>query len=235
MRFVPGLFVEADAGIGGRAAWVLDALRGLLPRESRVLDLGCGTGTIAVALATTLGLRVHGIDAVDEFVVAARERALREGAGDRCTFERGDARDALRRGDGSWDAALWIGIGSLLGPLREIVEDLRRLVRPGGLVVVNDDVDARDAARRDAALARLRGEVARHGDSIVRELLPADADLAAAEADLQTVIRAAGDRCASRRPDLRPAIERFLERQRAAARAYGRDVGVGFWVVRRGE
>src|SRR6478735_2756205 len=47
----------------------------------RVLDVGCGTGSTAVAIARRLGaaVRCTGIDISEPMIAAARERARREG------------------------------------------------------------------------------------------------------------------------------------------------------------
>lgn len=58
--------------------------------ESPVLDLGCGTGDNAIALAWH-GCRVVGLDAVEEALRRAREKAGRERLAQPPEFVRGDA------------------------------------------------------------------------------------------------------------------------------------------------
>lgn len=55
---------------------------GSLPK-SRVLDVGCGTGSTTLAVARRLGLngRCVGIDISEPMIIAARSRTEREGAG----------------------------------------------------------------------------------------------------------------------------------------------------------
>ena len=66
---------------------------GLWPRK--VLDLACGEGTFAVAMANR-GLRVNGIDLSPEMLEIARERAATEAV--RATFIRQDMRSLSLRG-----------------------------------------------------------------------------------------------------------------------------------------
>jgi len=66
---------------------------GLWPRK--VLDLACGEGTFAVAMANR-GLRLTGVDLSPEMLEIARERAATEGV--RATFIRQDMRSLSLRG-----------------------------------------------------------------------------------------------------------------------------------------
>lgn len=58
-----------------------------LPAGALVLDAGCGRGAVAVRLATSLGLRVEGVDILPGDIRHARRRAARRGAADRTRFQ----------------------------------------------------------------------------------------------------------------------------------------------------
>ena len=89
----------------GTDAAVVEAVVSGLPPAGRVLDLGCGEGWLARALAA-LGAEVHGVDASAPLV----EAALAEGGAGRSTFEVLDyeaaAADPDRLG-GPYDAAVF--------------------------------------------------------------------------------------------------------------------------------
>ena len=53
---------------------ILEALQAMIPEASRVLDVGCGYGRIAVALAA-VGHRVTGVDIAPALMTEARRRA----------------------------------------------------------------------------------------------------------------------------------------------------------------
>ncbi len=72
----------------------------------RVLDVGTGTGRAALALAA-MGAVATGVDASEEMLAVARERAAAAGAA--ITFERGDAHD-LPFTDRSFDVAVCLRV-----------------------------------------------------------------------------------------------------------------------------
>ncbi|KRF16759.1 SAM-dependent methyltransferase [Nocardioides sp. Soil797] len=127
---------EPDHGLrdpATRAAWrrVLDDV---LPAEPvRVLDVGCGTGSLSVLLAEA-GHHVHGIDFAPEMV--ARARAKASDAGVSATFDIGDAADP-RLPRASYDVVL---CRHVLWAVKDPVETIARwsdlLARDGILVLI---------------------------------------------------------------------------------------------------
>jgi SAM-dependent methyltransferase len=94
-------------GTEQEAAFLVDALA--LKPGMRVLDVGCGPGRHAHALAGA-GMVVHGVDISPRFIELARARA-----GPNETFEVADA--AELRHDDAFDVALSLCQGGLLLPL----------------------------------------------------------------------------------------------------------------------
>lgn len=96
----------------------------------RALDIGCGTGTNALTMASR-GWQVIGIDFAWGAIWRAREKASR--AGLEIDFHRGDVR-AVEAVDGPIDLALDIGCFHAMDSARRAryARHLGRLVRPGG-------------------------------------------------------------------------------------------------------
>ncbi len=90
-RFYDLLYADKD--YAGEAAYLAGHLRRRAPQALRILDLGCGTGAHAVALAR-LGYVVHGIDLSDSMLAKAQVRraALPADLAARLSFAAGDAR-----------------------------------------------------------------------------------------------------------------------------------------------
>jgi len=83
----------------------LDAMQ--IDTSQRVLDLGCGTGVAARAIARRGAFpgRMLGIDISSVLAQAAARLAEDEGLGDRTEFQSGDSRN-LDPADGSFDAVV---------------------------------------------------------------------------------------------------------------------------------
>ena len=106
---------------------------GLLP-GMRVLDVGCGPGRHAHALAE-LGLTVHGIDISQRFVDLATATAP-PGA----TFERADARSLQFRGE--FDAVICLcqgafGLMTADGHDETVLAGMSEALRPGGRLALS--------------------------------------------------------------------------------------------------
>jgi ubiquinone/menaquinone biosynthesis C-methylase UbiE len=103
-----------------------------------VLDIGCGTGTLAVAAArASSGVNVTGLDADASILTRARKRA--SDAGLEIRFDEGRS-NALPYADASFDVVLSTLFFHHLSDeaKRETAEEIVRVLRPGGRLVVGD-------------------------------------------------------------------------------------------------
>ena len=103
----------------------------------RLLDVGCGPGTITLDLARRLAPgEVVGLDAAAEVVDEAAEAALRDGTSN-VSFVVGDVY-ALEHPDASFDVVhAHQVLQHLTDPVAALTE-MRRVLRPGGLLAVRD-------------------------------------------------------------------------------------------------
>ena len=109
----------------------------------RWLDAACGPGVVTRALAPHAGA-VHGVDATPAMVALAQREAARRGLGN-LSFALGDV-TALRAADGSYDAAVTrFALHHIPVPGR-VIDELARVVTPGGRIVVCDSVADDDVA-----------------------------------------------------------------------------------------
>jgi magnesium-protoporphyrin O-methyltransferase len=73
---------------------VLDLLRDTVLRRPSVIDLGCGTGALGVALLEMGASRLTGVDLSPASIDLARRRAEDAGFGDAATFQVGNGAEA---------------------------------------------------------------------------------------------------------------------------------------------
>src|SRR5919197_2862349 len=102
---------------------------GDLRQGQRVLDVGCGTGGFAVAIAEETSAQVVGCDRSPSFLAYAKQRSAA------VEWVQGDA-ESLPFADSSFDRVLMsLLLHQLEKPTRAIAEACRVLSRPGALLV----------------------------------------------------------------------------------------------------
>ena len=142
--------IQALLGADSARSELLDQAR--LEPGQRVLDLGCGTGSLVVALKRRVpGAEVVGLDPDPKALARARRKCERAGVAVR--FDRGFS-DELPYAAASFDRVLSSFMLHHLGSdekLRTLAE-VRRVLAPGGTLHV---LDFGASARSDGLLARL--------------------------------------------------------------------------------
>jgi SAM-dependent methyltransferase len=103
-----------------------------IPAGARLLDVGCGSGQLAL-LASRDGIDATGVDIAENLIERARERAAAERLNAR--FEVGDA-EALPFEDASFDVVVSL-IGAMFAPRPQLVaQELLRVCAPGGTIAM---------------------------------------------------------------------------------------------------
>jgi SAM-dependent methyltransferase len=104
-----------------------------------VLDLGCGTGVAARAVASRpeFAGRIVGIDLSPHMVAAARRLAHEQGLAERVTFQIGDCL-ALEEVDAACDIVIAHTLMSHVPAPDAVLAEAARVARPGGTVAIFD-------------------------------------------------------------------------------------------------
>jgi SAM-dependent methyltransferase len=128
--WIAGDFGEIAKSYAPGAVAFIDGLD--LAPGTRVLDVACGTGNLALPAARR-GATVTGVDIAPNLVEQARENAKREGL--EIKFDEGDAEN-LPYQDDSFDAVVTM-FGAMFTPRPEMTAaEMTRVVRPGGFIAM---------------------------------------------------------------------------------------------------
>jgi demethylmenaquinone methyltransferase/2-methoxy-6-polyprenyl-1,4-benzoquinol methylase len=134
-KFYDGTNRLLTFGLDGR--WRRKAVSRLaLMLGSTYLDVGCGTGDMALEIVKQApGSHVVGIDPSEGMLEIGRAKVHAAGLDHAIELQRGDVLD-LAFGDGSFDGAITaFCIRNVTDRLRGL-QEIRRVVRPGGLVII---------------------------------------------------------------------------------------------------
>jgi SAM-dependent methyltransferase len=123
-----GLFAPLEAVTTIPAAKLVKHAR--VRAQQTVLDVGCGTGVVAVTAARA-GAKVSGLDLSPVLIELAKKNASL--AGVQVDFREGDV-EALPYGDASFDVVL-SQFGHMFAPRAEVaLAEMLRVLRPGGTI-----------------------------------------------------------------------------------------------------
>ena len=213
------LQAERHDALAARVARLLAPLRG----DERVLDVGCGTGALAYALAPLVG-EVVGVDSSEEYLAAAREDAPGN-----CTFVLGDAA-ALPFDYGDFDLAGCLRVLHHVPRPELVVAEMARVTRPGGRILIADQLGDVDPMRsleldrferaRDPSHTRLLPDADIRGYLDANDLVVTANEIVRERRDIDTYLAIAG-------------LERE-ERERLARMAGPvMEVEIGWYVARK--
>jgi ribosomal protein L11 methyltransferase len=122
----------ATFGMGDHPTTVLSlrSLRPLVAAGVQVLDVGCGSGVLAIAAAAWGASRAVGIDIAPAAVPVTTANAVANGVADRVEV----STTALADVDEQFDVV----VANILAPtLVALADDLRRVLAPGGTLVIS--------------------------------------------------------------------------------------------------
>jgi ribosomal protein L11 methyltransferase len=122
----PGL--AFGTGTHATTALCLEWLDHEQPAGRRILDVGCGSGVLAIAALLLGAESAHGLDIDPQALIASTDNALRNEVSDRLT---------LADADTEWGDGYDIVLANILAePLIELAPRIAAATRPGGAVVL---------------------------------------------------------------------------------------------------
>ncbi|KVE34630.1 class I SAM-dependent methyltransferase [Burkholderia sp. TSV86] len=125
-----------------------------LSANSHLLDVCSGSGGPALFVAKQSGCRVTGVDIQPDGLQTARRLAREQGLQDRSQFVDCDVRQPLPFPDGSFDALLCVDSIVHLRDRQALLNEWRRLLKPGGRFVYTDPTLVTGIVSKDEVVER---------------------------------------------------------------------------------
>lgn len=239
LPFIPELLADLWA-LGSTPELIVEWLRplDLPPTSTRVLDLGCGKGAVALRLAREFGFQVLGIDLFEPFIRDARRRAEEMGVTSLCDFTEADMRDTLREAR-DFNVVIYASVGGVLGRLDHCVEKLRQSIRVGGYMIIDcgflkessriDRPGYEYCATHDEAIKHLTA----HGDALLREVVFPTEETRAMNRNYTELIRKSAEQLARQHPETANSFFEYVERQESESEIFEKEVMGAMWLLRR--
>ena len=153
----PGL--AFGTGTHATTALCLEWLDGASLAGTRVLDVGCGSGILAIAALRLGAARAHGLDIDPQALIATADNAGRNGV---------SARLSMAGADAPWGAGYDVVLANLLAePLVTLAPAIAAACRPGGSIVLSGLLSAQADSVTAAYVAWFDMEVPRERDGWV--------------------------------------------------------------------
>ncbi len=138
--------------------WLADALR-KSPRPASVLDMGCAYGNHLLMLNAFIGheqsVILHGVDLFESSIEYGRSFAQHVPGYDNCRFQVADITKTLPFADGTVDAVNLADVVEHLERPSDILAEVKRVMRPGGTIVVSTPLRSSTFKTLSAKLNRM--------------------------------------------------------------------------------
>lgn len=235
--FLPELMADRD-GIGVSPNIIVRLLQSLelTPEFTRVLDLGCGKGVVACAVAEALRFSVVSVDALPEFVVAARRLAAERQLSNLCSFRCEDIRCTVDS-EVDYDVVMLLAVGPIWGDMEKTMAAIRRCARPGGYLIIADGFRATETSATWANYADHRHTLAQlmaHGDVLLEEVLLSPEQMTGLRPSDITQIAQRAEKLAQLHPESADLLIQFVDSIGRAAERWQTEMKAAIWVLMKG-
>lgn len=239
LPYLPELLVDLWA-LGSSPDLVVEMLSPLkLPKlTTQVLDLGCGKGAVAITLARELGFKALGIDANTTFLKEAEVKAEEYQVADRCQFQFGDIREAVRSCK-DFDVVIYASLGGILGSFDGIIKKLRAAVKSEGYVIVDDGFlkgehrVKRPGYGRYAPYDQTVAQLTKHGDLLIQERILSDEYSNSINYGYLDAIKQRGQELINRQPHLDKFITEYIDNQEIECEFLDRHITGAIWLLQK--
>jgi ubiquinone/menaquinone biosynthesis C-methylase UbiE len=205
--------------------------------KATVLDLGCGKGAITVQLAATYGYTVTGIDAMPEFLEDARRKAEAYHVSQLCKFIEHDILKYTTSVH-EFDLVILASLGGIFGSIRDTVSQLRRQVKSGGYIIIDDGYLKNEKKLNRKGYTHLRSrdetimDLTGFGDQLIQEINTSEYSREINEQYLN-VIKKRGQELTIKYPDLKNELDAYIDLQAEECKVLNEEIEGALWVIRK--
>ena len=119
-----------------RQNYILQMINSLhLPKESKILDVGCGPGELVIKLHEYFDTLI-GLDIASEMIEIANRKKLKYAPNSNLTFEIGDIENLKFRNE-TFDLIVCSGVVEYLNNDEEWMKEVKRVLKPDGHLIIN--------------------------------------------------------------------------------------------------
>jgi len=137
-RLTPEMLAPYDEfHVGGMAATQRFAGRLSLDEGTHLLDVGCGAGGPARAVAAQVGCKVTGIDLTADFIATGDELTARCGLENHVSLYQASALE-IPFEDASFPRAMMLHVGMNIADKQRLLAEVARVLAPGGIFGIYD-------------------------------------------------------------------------------------------------
>lgn len=239
LPYLPELLIDLwDLGCSLEQIVELVGQSNLPPDKTRVLDLGCGKGAVSITLAQRFGVRIAGIDASKPFLEVSVQKAREFQVSHLCQFEYGDIREYTQT-ERDFDLVIYASMGNVLGNYRQIIGKLRRMVRPGGFVLIDDGflknvskID-REGYEHYFPQDKVIQQLASFGDEIIQEVIVPDETVHSINYGYLDFIKERSKKLVKNKPELKAAISNYIRNQEIECEIIDKYITGAVWLLRK--
>jgi len=200
----------------------------------KVLDLGCGKGAVSIKIADKFKCRCHGIDAIEDFILFAKQKAIEYKVDRLCSFEAGDIREFIAELP-AYDVIILGSVGPVLGDYQKTLSTLRKHLESGGIIII-DDAYIEDESEFSHPLVLKHNELIKQINSCGMRLVETVAAEKEETADLNSSIHEkVMMRClelAEKHPEQKKLFTDFIAMQEAQIDVYTNKVTCAAFVIK---
>ena len=234
--YIPELLQDLWA-LGSMPEYIIQQLRPYISGNSKILDLGCGKGAVAVLLAKAYGCHVTGVDASSTFLEVAHEKAKEYQVKEHCTFIEADIRNyvILRK---QFDVVIYSSLGAVLGNFKEIVSALRNMVRDDGLMIIDDgylknaQALERDGYHHYRSHKETLNLLTSFGDRLIEEKIT-EQETAEINEDYMEKIRKRANTIVRKNPETEQSINAYILRQEEECQVLDEKITGATWLLQK--